>query len=107
MSVSANHKYLFDFIKKTFTEDSFDRMFEIKQNDGDDDECHKSYQEFVDHNFECVNKLSLSDVSLYVNLCKKISKDNILLVDEESFIEFDAGTVYFNIHGKFVIMNYR
>lgn len=65
----------------------------------------KNYEHFVTHNEQCVKNLSDDDVKFVKMLIDKMKKDEICQADEEDCIEWDSYKVYYNIHGKIVIMH--
>jgi hypothetical protein len=90
---------IIDFIFRT---NYYNRMIAIEPDCG-----FETYEEFKEHNINCVNKLTDKYTKFIIKLIKNIKKNKIMQTDEESFIEFSSAVIYFNINGKIVIMNRR
>ena len=102
------HKYLYKFFLLTFDDYNFERLQDFEQDRGEyDKNIIKSYKTFVKHNYKCINNLTDLEARAFYLLCKQIKKNKIYQADEESFVEFNTESFYFNNENKFVLMNYR
>lgn len=86
------NEYTFERIKD-FTDDYFwDNM---------------TYDHFISWNKECFTLLNDSTKEWIIELCTKINKKEINLVDEETTSEMTACAIYFNGKRKLCIVNPR
>jgi hypothetical protein len=106
MPISAK-EYLKKFFQKTFSEYTFERMIIFKNSIVEFNYTEDSFETFVQYNLQCIDELDSSDANCYAKLCKNIADKKIMLCDEESCVEFEAYTFYFNYQKEFVIMNPR
>lgn len=99
-----NHtkEYIIDFIISAFNDKVYARMICFNENHG-----FMNYEHFINHNRECVMKLSNDGAICIKTLIDKIKKNEIGQCDEEDFIEFTSWTIYFNSKGQLIIMNSR
>jgi hypothetical protein len=86
-------------------EDTYQRMLDI--GDDDDDFNEMSYEDFYQMNLSHINSLSPADRAWTLELCKRISKGSIQLMDEESCVNFEAGNIYFDKNKRLCIVNPR
>lgn len=109
-------EYILNFIKKTFDIRSFGRMREIEETTDDnndyifninDNSDRSEYDDFLKHNKNCISKMNNDELNFLYILCKKIEDENIIMEDEDDFVEWEASSVYFNSKNKLVIMHPR
>jgi len=83
--------------------------FERMQNERNYDEESPSstYEEFIEFNRMCVNELNVEDKAWLQSLCKRIQKQSISLMDEESCSKFTACSIYFDQEKNICIVNPR
>lgn len=82
------------------SEDSFIRMRDNVYRTDD-----YSYDEFRLWNLECIAALSDEEYNWAVELCRRISKKKISLMDEESSAVFTARNIYFDKNKNLCITN--
>jgi len=87
--MNQDKKYVCDFIRKTLTTYTFDRM-----RDHQSDNNFLDYNDFMEYQFKCVINLDDNKSNQIAYLCSMIKNDEICLCDEESCIEFTAYTIY-------------
>jgi len=66
-----------------------------------------SYEEFLQMNIDHINTLSPEDHAWTLELCKRISKGSIQIMDEESCAKFEASNIYFDMNKRLIIVNPR
>ena len=112
-TMNKSKKQIYDFIKKTFSTYTFDRMENYQR-----DINFLDYDDFMEHQFKTINNLDDNKAKQIADLCSMIGNDEICLCDEESCVEFTAYTIYWQrvldddgnidqIESKLVIMNPR
>lgn len=120
--MNQNQQIIYDFIERTFSTDSFDRIQEFNLM------SHKygqqiynnfaDYDDFMQHQLYCINNLDDNEVDQILVICSMIENNKICLCDEETCAEFTANTIYwqrcFDNYGNldpskntFTIMNPR
>jgi hypothetical protein len=102
IATNKSKRKLFEFITENIFEFSFDRMLSHKPNCG-----FTTYFDFLEHNKQCVNKLSDDDVEFYEKICEKIQAEEIIQVDEEDYGEWATCAIYFNKDSRIVFMHPR
>jgi hypothetical protein len=111
--MNKNKKYIYDFIEKTFSTYTFDRMERYQS-----DINFVDYDDFMEHQLNSIIKLNDNKAKQIADLCSMIGNDEICLCDEESCVEFTAYTIYWQrvfdendnideIESKLTIMNPR
>ena len=97
-------KKIIKFFDSTFSTYSFERMVDMNEDCGyNKDEWTKFYK----HNIQCINKSSEETLIFLYLLIKNIKKKVLRQCDEESFVEFNTYTFYFNKAKQIVFMNPR
>ena len=66
-----------------------------------------SYEDFYQMNLSHINRLSPEDYAWTLELCKRISKGGIQLMDEETCANFEAIYIYFDINKRLCLVNPR
>ena len=74
---------------------------------GHDDFNDMSYEDFRQMNLDHINRLSPQDYAWTRELCNRISKGDIQLMDEESCANFEADSIYFDKNKRLCIVNPR
>ena len=74
---------------------------------GCDDLDDMSYEEFIQMNVDHIKTLSPEDYAWTLELCNRISKRSIQLMDEESCANFEADSIYFDKNKRLCIVNPR
>lgn len=90
-----------DISKYLADENTFDRMKAY----GDYD-CN-SFEEFLAWNKQCIADLDDEDSAWVTGLCKRIQKNKVCLMDEESCSVFTANCIYFDNDKNVCIVNPR
>lgn len=90
-----------DISKYLADEDTFDRMKAYG-----DYECN-SFEEFQRWNEKCIADLNEDDRVWVTGLCKRIQKNKVRLMDEESCSVFTANCIYFDNDKNVCIVNPR
>jgi len=93
---------IFEFITKTFSKYSYNRMVDYNEKHG-----FESFDHFLNHNKKCVDQSNDQDTDFMLTLIEKINKEYIAQCDEEDFIEWDTDTLFFNIKNQLVFMHPR
>ena len=76
--------------------------------DNDNDDFNDmSYEDFYQMNLSHINALSPEDRAWTLELCKRISKGGIQLMDEESCARFGASNIYFDKNKRLCVVNPR
>jgi hypothetical protein len=88
------------FLIKEYT---YQRMVD----NGHDDLNDMSYEDFYQMNIDHIKTLSPEDRAWTLELCNRISKRNIQLMDEESCANFEASYIYFDKNKRLCIVNPR
>ena len=91
------------FIKSNFNDNTFERYSEYLELDKS-----FTYDDFLQHNEECLKNLYKDDLDFIYILINKINNSDIMMVDEETIhCEWAAYSIYFNSENKLVIMHPR
>ena len=75
--------------------------------DNDHDLKGMSYDDFRQMNLNHINALSPENRAWTLELCKRISKGAIQLMDGETCANFEAGSIYFDINKRLCLVNPR
>jgi hypothetical protein len=78
-----------------------------RKKDDDGRFSFETYDEFVTFNKNCINEQTDESKIWLYKLCQMIKGGKINLVDEESCVEFEADTFYFNMKKQICIVNPR
>ena len=103
-----NKHYIYDFIKRTFSIYTFDRIQEMglmtHSHNGEVYDNFTDYDDFIQHQFNCIMNLNNIKAKQIYDLCCMIENNELQLCDEESCAEFTANTIYwqrdFDNNGK-------
>ena len=98
---------IYEFFRKTFGEYAYDRLKGLKKDKLYNSEDVSSFSNFIKYNENCIQKMSDDEAFSIFILCGKIKKNEILMADEEYFIDWKAYTFYFNAKGKLVLLHPR
>lgn len=66
---------------------------------------NKDYEQFVNHNKNCIMKLSKSDAKFYTKLCSKINSKKVCSVDAVNFTSWEADWIYFDEYSRINIVH--
>ena len=83
--------------------DTYQRILDTDESDFND----MSYEDFYQMNLSHINALSPEDRAWTLELCKRISKGGIQLMDEETCANFEADSIYFDKNHRLTIVNPR
>ena len=66
---------------------------------------NKNYEQFVNHNKNCIIKLSKSDAKFYAKLCSKINSKKVCTSHAVNFMSRGADWIYFDEYSRINIVH--
>ena len=97
----------FDLQRYIIDEDTYERMHNEECAGVDTRRQYPTYEEFIDWNNACYNRMSRPEQLWIDGLCARIRMGEINLMDSESCAVFQASRIYFNSSYSLCIVNPR
>jgi hypothetical protein len=91
-------------IKKYIIDDYFfNRLQERCYDDEESCFCNMDYEEFLNWNIICFEKLPEKEKTFIETLCSKIKADKVNIMDEETCVSFTSQKIFFDLNNNLVI----